>query len=186
MIGTENPAAERSGSMGAELRRNPLQEPTETENTNRKRRRRRSTTRTIAWFAGLVAGVHREVGWWKCSIGATVRPVAWISRHCQFFSWITNGVASKSGTGSGKHSFYTHVPKDPSCDICLRQKTCWYSRAQSGNFWWFDNYGSQKFSVKEVNHVIIIDTLLWYKIWQLSSYNLTRAKQKLLRRPQRA
>ena len=43
------------------------------------------------------------------------------------------------------------------------QKTYWYSRAQSGNFWRFN--------------VIIIDTLLWYKIWQLSGYNPTRAKQ---------
>ena len=49
---------------------------------------------------------------------------------------------SKSGTGSGKHSVYTHFPKDPQCDICLKteknkgflQKTYWYSRAQSGHF----------------------------------------------------
>ena len=33
---TENPAIERSGSMGAELLGNPLQEPAETENTNKK------------------------------------------------------------------------------------------------------------------------------------------------------
>ena len=42
---------------------------------------------------------------------------------------------------SGKHSIYTHFPKDPTCDICLKtkmtgflQKTCWYSRAKSGTF----------------------------------------------------
>ena len=29
----------------------------------------------------------------------TVKPWAWISRHFQFFSWITNEAASKSGTG---------------------------------------------------------------------------------------
>ena len=47
-----------------------------------------------------------------------------------------------SEPGSGKHSVYTHFPKDPHCDICLKtkitsflQKTCWYSRAQSGTFW---------------------------------------------------
>ena len=40
--------------------------------------------------------------------------------------------------------------------------------------------------MKDVNHDTIIDTLLWYKIWQLSGYNPTNAKQKLLRKPRRA
>ena len=35
MIGTENPAAERSGSTSEELRRNPMYNPTETENKNK-------------------------------------------------------------------------------------------------------------------------------------------------------
>ena len=43
-----------------------------------------------------------------------------------------------------------------------------------------------KFSVKDVNPDTIIDTLLRYKIWQLSDYNLTRVKLKLLRKPRRA
>ena len=30
------------------------------------------------------------------------------------------------------------------------------------------------------------DTPLWYKIWQLSGYNLAHVKQKLLKRPRRA
>ena len=34
-MGKANPATERSGSMSAELRRNRLQEPAETENTNK-------------------------------------------------------------------------------------------------------------------------------------------------------
>ena len=87
----------RSESMRVELRGNPLQKPRETENTNKNEGRRRSTTKwTIAWFAGLAIGVQREVGWWKCSCwftGETHR-----NRHFQLFSWITNGVASKSGT----------------------------------------------------------------------------------------
>ena len=40
--------------------------------------------------------------------------------------------------------------------------------------------------MKDVNHDIIIDTLLWYKIWQPSGYNPTRVKLKLLRKPRRA
>ena len=35
VIGTENPAAERSGSMSGELPGNPLQKPAETENPNK-------------------------------------------------------------------------------------------------------------------------------------------------------
>ena len=38
--------------------------------------------------------------------------------------------------------------------------------------------------MKDVNHDIIIDTLLWYKIWQLSGYNPTRAKTKTSQEPQ--
>ena len=40
----------------------------------------------------------------------------------QLFPWITNGAASESGTGSGKHSIKTHFPKDQNCDIFLRTK----------------------------------------------------------------
>ena len=85
---------------------------------------------------------------------------------------------AKVDPDSGKHSVYTHFPKDRNCDVCLTrncilQKTCWCRRAT-------------KFSVKEVNHAIIIDTLLWYKTWQLSGYNSTHFKKQLLKRPRRA
>ena len=40
--------------------------------------------------------------------------------------------------------------------------------------------------MKKANHDIIIDTLLWYMIWQLSGYFSSRAKQKLLRKCRRA
>ena len=30
---------------------------------------------------------------------------------------------AKVEPGSGKHSVYTHFPKDPNCDICLKTKT---------------------------------------------------------------
>ena len=41
-----------------------------------------------------------------------------------------------------------------------------------------------KFSVKEVNHVIIIDALLWYKRWQLSGYSPTCVKKNFSRDPE--
>ena len=36
---------------------------------------------------------------------------------------------------SGKHSVFTHFPKDPNCDIFLKTKITKASRAQSGTFW---------------------------------------------------
>ena len=96
---------------------------------------------------------------------------------------------AKVEPGSGKHSVCTHFPKDRNCDICLRTKITRAScRRRAGtvvpraeNFWRIT-----KFSVKKVNRGTIIDTLLWYKIWQLIGYHPTRAKQKLLRKPIRA
>ena len=40
--------------------------------------------------------------------------------------------------------------------------------------------------MKDVNLETIIDTLSWYKIWQLNGFNLIRAKPKLLRNQKRA
>ena len=60
---------------------------------------------------------------------------------------------AKAVAGPGKHSIYTHFPKHRNCDICFGtkinkgflQKTYWYSRAQSGKFWWCNYRGSQSF-----------------------------------------
>ena len=37
----------------------------------------------------------------------------------------------KVDPGSGKHSVYTHGKNN----VGVLQKTCWYSRAESGTFW---------------------------------------------------
>ena len=58
---------------------------------------------------------------------------------------------AKVELGSGKHGVFTHFPKKPKLRYLLEdennevflQKTCWYSRAKSGQFWWVDNCGSQ-------------------------------------------
>ena len=53
--------------------------------------------------------------------------------------------------GSGKHSVFTHFPKDPACDICLKTKItrCSGRRradsiAQSGKFRRYDYCRSQR------------------------------------------
>ena len=73
------------------------------------------------------------------------------SRHFQVFWWITNGAASKSGIGLGlaqcqnslpERSKLWHLLEDKNYKGVL-QKTYWYSRAQSGTFWWFSDIGSE-------------------------------------------
>ena len=71
---------------------------------------------------------------------------------------------------SGKNRIYTHFPKDRNCGLrtkitraSCRRCTC--------------TVVPRMFFVKDVYHEIIIHILLWYKIWQLSGYNPTRAKQ---------
>ena len=40
---------------------------------------------------------------------------------------------AKVDLGSGKHSIYTHFPKDPNCNICLKTKiTRTYCRRRAG------------------------------------------------------
>ena len=70
VIGTKNLATERIGSMSAELRVNPLQRPGETENTNENEDDEERNP----------SHEHRDTS---------------SSSH----AWITNGIASKSGTG---------------------------------------------------------------------------------------
>ena len=94
---------------------------------------------------------------------------------------------------SGKHSIYTHFPKDRNCDVCKKTKTtrapC---RKRTGTaILQAENVGVlitaiTKFLVKDVNLETIIDTLSWYKIWQLNGFKLIRAKPKLLRKQKRA
>ena len=87
---------------------------------------------------------------------------------------------------SGKHSSFTHFPKDRNCDICLRnkitQKTPWYSRAQSGKIGDL-MIVSTKYSAKDVNLETVIDSLWWYKTWQHSGYNHTQKFLEPTRKP---
>ena len=125
---------------GEELRRDPLH----TNQQNPKTRifflnegTRRSTKRSIAWLAGLASGFQRgklvdESG----SFRATRKRCASGSRYCQFFSWLTNGVASKSGTGfrwawcldSFSEGLKLRYLLEDTDNKGLLQKTCWFSR----------------------------------------------------------
>ena len=99
MIGTENPAAERSGSVSEELRRNPLQKPPEIENTNDLKTTKKCDESRFAEPQGNPSLKHRD-------------------NFCFFpmnYQW--SRVVEPS---SGNHR--VHFRKDPNCDICLKTK----------------------------------------------------------------
>ena len=186
---TENTVPERSGSTRGELRE------TRCMNQPKKRKRiRRRTKRYIAWIAWLATVIQREYGLMRVlqqSLGETQsRKVKTRPSHLMNFQW---SCEQKVEPGSGEHSVYTHLPKDPNCDVCLKtknnkgilQKTCWYSRAQSGTFWWHDYCGSQSSQWRKWIAGTIIDVPWWYKTWQHSGYNHTRVKQNLPRETQK-
>ena len=87
--------------------------------------------------------------------------------------------------GSGKHSVYTHFPKDPNCDICLKTKIARASRRRRAGTVVptaekFRDLitADQKILMKEVNHATITDMPWWYKIWQRSGLQSYPCKTK--------
>ena len=94
----------------------------------------------------------------------------------------------------GKHSVFSHFPKDRNCEICQRTKItrapC--RRRNSGAVPRADNFGDwitadhYKFSVKVVNLETIIDMQSWCRTWPPDGSSCIRAKQELLRKHQGA
>ena len=97
-------ATERSGSMSEESRGNPSRGSAETENTiiNEDDEELRSE---------LLQDVPEWLQDFKENlVDKNVQPHQYSQK---FFSRLSNGVASKSGTGLwSKHSIYTHFPRD--------------------------------------------------------------------------
>ena len=190
---TEDPVPERRGSTSEELRRDPLHESTETENKNKNEAREEVQSDLLHDLPDWLQDFRENLVDESSPTEPRGNPAPKDRDTARFSHELPKESRAKVELGSGEHSVHTHFPKDPRCDICLRknnegflQKTCWYSRAQSGKCWRLDNCGSQTFSAKDVNRVTIIDMPWWYKIWQRSGYNPTHARQKLLRRSIRA
>ena len=101
---------------------------------------------------------------------------------------------AKVEPGSGKHSVYKHFRKDPNCDICLKTKIkMTYCRTRAGTVVpRAENFGD----LITADHKVLSEeseprnnhryAFCGTRFWQLSGYNPTRVKQKLLRRPRRA
>ena len=120
---TENPVPERSGSTSGELRGDPLHESTETENKN-KNGESEEVQRDIShelpdWLQefreNLVDECTSTEPWGK----PRARIVKTLPSHLMNLPMEPR---AKVEPRSGKHSVYTHFPKDPHCEICLKTK----------------------------------------------------------------
>ena len=122
VIGTENPATERSWSMSAELRGNPLQEPAETGNPNKKKTTKNYKVKycviyrighrssEIIWFMKVFQQSHGETRRMNIeTLPVLLMKYQW-SREQQ---WNRARVCTV---------LFRHFPKDPNCHICLETK----------------------------------------------------------------
>ena len=89
-----------------------------------------------------------EEVWWKYFRKASGRFDAEKCTNFHFVSWFSNGDVEP---GSGKHSVFTHFPKDPNCEMCFKtnitRASCWRRAGtvvpRAENFGELDYSGSQ-------------------------------------------
>ena len=99
--------------------RNPLQEPTETENTN-KNWESEEVQRDISHELPDWLQEFRENLVDERSPSEPRSPELGYRDTANSSHELPLGPRAKVEPGSGKHSVYTHFPKDPNCDICLK------------------------------------------------------------------
>ena len=176
---TENPVPERSGSMSEELRGNPLHKPTETEEVQ----------------SDLLHDLPDCLQKFRENLVDESSPSdpRWNLAPMDQGTSSSSHSRAKVEPGSGKQSVYTHFPKDPNCDICLKRKIMRAScRGRAGTVVpRADNFGDlitadpkifSEGSESRKNHryAVVVQDLatLWLQFSHL--------KQKHLRRPRRA
>ena len=113
VIGTENPATERSEIMCEESegnRRLDQQKPkTQIKNEDDEESRRELLQDVPEWLQDFTENL----------VVKNVQP----HQYSPSFSYeLPMEPRARVVPGLGKHSVYTHFPKDPNCDICLRTK----------------------------------------------------------------
>ena len=140
--GVETPVSERSEGTNEELRRNPLHESTETENQNKneesKEAQRETSHELPDWLQEFRDNLVDESTSEELRRELMQRSADTSSSSHE----IPMEPRAYVEPGSGQHSVFTHFPKDPNCEICLKtknnkgvlQKTRQRSHAQSGKF----------------------------------------------------
>ena len=119
---TENPVPGRSGSTSEELRGNPLHRSTETENTTENEGPEEVQSDLLHDLPDLLQEFRENL----VDEGGPLEPRENPAPEDQDTSNSSHELSmewrAKVEPGSGKHSVYTHFPKDPNCDICLKTK----------------------------------------------------------------
>ena len=119
---TENPVPERSGSTSGELLGEPLHETIENENKN-KNGDSEEVQRDIShelpdWLQEFRENLVDE----STSTEPWGNPEQGSQDTSKSSHELPMEPQAKLETGSGKHSVYTHFPKDPNWDICSKTK----------------------------------------------------------------
>ena len=113
----ENPVSERSVGTTGELRGNPLQRYTEITGESKEVQRGRSHE-LPDWLHEFKENLVDE--------SSSTEPWGNPERGSQDTSNSSHELPmeprAKVEPGSGKHSVFSHFPKDPNCDICLKTK----------------------------------------------------------------
>ena len=119
---TENPVPERSGSTSEELRGNPLPEPAKTDNPNKheddEEVQRELLHDLLDWLQDFRENLVNE----SSPLEPRRNPAPKDRDTASSSHELPMEPRAKVEPGSGKHSVYTHFPKDPNCDICLKTK----------------------------------------------------------------
>ena len=113
----ENPVSERSRGTNGELRKNPLQESTETTGDSEEVQRDMSHE-FPDWLQEFGENLVDE----GTSTEAWRNPEQESQDASKSCHQLPMEPRAKVEPGSGKHSVCTHFPKDPNCDICLKTK----------------------------------------------------------------
>ena len=110
---TEHPTSTRSESKRDALRGDSLRRPAETENPKKKKNdhNEESKMRLVAWCARIARRTERKPGRWR----VPEHRDASRSSH-------ESPPEPRTKVVSGKHSIFTHFPKDRNCDITFENQ----------------------------------------------------------------
>ena len=118
----ENPATERSGSTSEELWRNPLHRSTETKNTNKNEGHEEVQSDLLHELPDWPQEFRETLLDESSSSEPRRNPAPGHRDTSSSSRGLPMESQAKVEPGSGKHGVYTHFPKDPNCDICLKTK----------------------------------------------------------------
>ena len=119
---TENPVPERSGSTSEELRGNPLHRSTETENTNKNEGREEVHSDHLHDFPDWLQEFRENSVDESSPLEPRGNPAPKDQNTSSSSHELPMEWRAQVELGSGKHKAYTHFPKAPNCDICLKTK----------------------------------------------------------------